>query len=116
MMTTYEKFRRMQDNNIMLSFKGEITSDIITMVLQIAENKLDAAHEKGSVKKKIFNVLVECLQNLYHHAEKDTTTEDPKENDTMLIRSSFPAPSTTRLAMSLASVNAVPRSRSTPML
>ena len=69
----------MQDNNIMLSFKGEITSDIITMVLQIAENKLDAVHEKGSVKKKIFNVLVECMQNLYHHAEKDTTTEDPKK-------------------------------------
>lgn len=79
MMTTYEKFRRMTDNNIMLSFKGEITSDIITMVLQIAENKLDAAQEKGSVKKKIFNVLVECLQNLYHHAEKDTTVDDPQK-------------------------------------
>ncbi len=78
-MTTYEKFRRMQDNNIMLSFKGEITSDIITMVLQIAENKLDAAQEKGSVKKKIFNVLVECLQNLYHHAEKDNSAKDPKK-------------------------------------
>ena len=70
-MNTYEKFRRMMDNHIMLSFKGEITSDIITMVLQIMETKLDSVSEKGSVKKKIFNVLVECMQNLYHHSEAE---------------------------------------------
>ncbi len=70
-MNTYEKFRRMMDNHIMLSFKGEITSDIITMVLQIMETRLDSASEKGNVKKKIFNVLVECMQNLYHHSEAE---------------------------------------------
>ena len=59
------------DNHIMLSFKGEITSDIITMVLQIMESRLDSVSEKGSVKKRIFNVLVECMQNLYHHSEAE---------------------------------------------
>jgi hypothetical protein len=61
----------MMDNHIVLSFKGEINSDIITMVLQIMETKLDAVSEKSSVRKKIFNVLVECMQNLYHHAEAE---------------------------------------------
>ncbi len=70
-MNTYEKFRKMMDNHIMLSFKGEITSDIINMVLQIMETRLDAVSEKSSVRKKIFNVLVECMQNLYHHAEAE---------------------------------------------
>ena len=70
-MNTYEKFRIMMDNHIMLSFKGEITSDIITMVLQIMETRLDAVSEKNSVRKKIFNVLVECMQNLYHHSEAE---------------------------------------------
>ncbi len=70
-MNTYEKFRKMMDNHIMLSFKGEITSDIINMVLQIMETRLDAVAEKGSVRKKIFNVLVECMQNLYHHSEPE---------------------------------------------
>jgi len=59
------------ENHIMLSFKGEITSDIINMVLQIMETRLDAVAEKGSVRKKIFNVLVECMQNLYHHSEPE---------------------------------------------
>lgn len=71
----YEKFRSMMDNHIILSFKGEITSDIITMVLQIMESKLDSQNEKGSVKKRIFNILVECMQNLYHHAEAELEGE-----------------------------------------
>jgi hypothetical protein len=74
-MNNYEKFRMMMDNHIMLSFKGEITSDIITMVLQIMETRLDAVSEKGNVRKKIFNVLVECMQNLYHHAEAEDESE-----------------------------------------
>ncbi|RLD44867.1 MAG: hypothetical protein DRI86_06470 [Bacteroidetes bacterium] len=77
-MNTYEKFRKLMDNHIMLSFKGEITSDIITMVLQIMETRLDSVSEKGNVKKKIFNVLVECMQNLYHHSE----AEEPGNIDT----------------------------------
>lgn len=70
-MEIYNKFRSMMDNHIILSFKGEINSDIISMVLQIMETKLDAVQEKGTVKKRIFNILVECMQNLYHHAESE---------------------------------------------
>lgn len=70
-MSAYQKFREMMDNHIVLSFKGEITSDIITMVLQIMESKLDSVNEKSTVKKKIFNILVECMQNLYHHSESE---------------------------------------------
>jgi len=70
-MDVYTKFRSMMDNHIILSFKGEITSDIITMVLQIMESRLDSEETKNTVKKKIFNILVECMQNLYHHAEAE---------------------------------------------
>ena len=75
-MSAYSKFREMMDNHIVLSFKGEITSDIITMVLQIMESKLDAVNEKGTVKKKIFNILVECMQNLYHHSESEVVGDE----------------------------------------
>jgi hypothetical protein len=70
----------MMDSHIILSFKGEITSDIISMVLQIMESKLDAVQERGAVKKKIFNILVECMQNLYHHAETETVDESNKRS------------------------------------
>jgi hypothetical protein len=36
---------------------------------------MESYDEKPKVKKKVFNVLVECLQNLYHHIDKDAPEE-----------------------------------------
>jgi len=59
----------MERKNIMLSFKGELTADLLTSILQIVENKLDRFGESAKVKKRMFNILVECLQNLHHHLD-----------------------------------------------
>ena len=64
----------MEKGNIMLSFKGEVTSDLLTSILQIMESKMDTLDEPPKIKKKVYNILVECLQNLYHHIDED----DPK--------------------------------------
>lgn len=63
----YDLFRKMDRNNIILSFKGEVTSELLTSILQMMENKLDDVEEDRKVRKKVYNILVECLQNLYHH-------------------------------------------------
>jgi hypothetical protein len=60
----------MEQNNILLSFKGDVTSELLTSVLSIIESKLDIMQEDRKVKKKVYNVLVECLQNLYHHMDE----------------------------------------------
>jgi hypothetical protein len=41
------------------------------------ESKLDNLQEEPKIKKKVYNVLVECLQNLYHHM--DEIGEDKSE-------------------------------------
>src|SRR6267378_5117377 len=66
----YDFYDKMERNNIMLSFKGDITSELLTSILQIMESKLDNLQEEPKTKKKIYNVLVECLQNLYHHMDE----------------------------------------------
>lgn len=66
----YDFYEKMERNHIMLSFKGDITSELLTSVLQIMESKLDNMQEDPKVKKKVYNVLVECLQNLYHHIDE----------------------------------------------
>ena len=58
----------MENHNIMLSFSGEITGELLDSLLAIVESKLDTVNEKPKVRKKVYNVLVECLQNLYHHS------------------------------------------------
>jgi hypothetical protein len=75
MIDIYDFYTKMQQSNIMLSFKGEITSDLLTSILHITENKLDKMQEEPKVKKKVFNVLVECLQNLYHHIDEMKTLD-----------------------------------------
>ena len=61
--------------NIILSFKGDITPDLLTSILFVIEQKLDRYDETSKVKRKVFNVLVECLQNLYHHSDEDQEKE-----------------------------------------
>ncbi len=60
----------MERNNILLSFKGEITSDLLTSILGIMESKMENMQEEPKIRKKVYNVLVECLQNLYHHLDE----------------------------------------------
>jgi hypothetical protein len=74
MVDAYNIYDKMEKNNILLSFKGDITSELLTSILQIMENKMDNMQEEPKMKKKVYNVLVECLQNLYHHMD-DVATE-----------------------------------------
>ena len=69
MVDIYDFYDKMERNNIMLSFKGDVTSELLTSILQIMETKLDNMQEEPKTKKKVYNVLVECLQNLYHHMD-----------------------------------------------
>lgn len=65
----YNLFKTLEQESILLSFKGVVTSDLLSSVLQIMESKLAYLEDSPKIKKKVFNVLVECLQNLYHHID-----------------------------------------------
>ncbi len=69
----------MERDNVLLAFKGTVTSDLLSSVFQIMESKMDDLNDSPATKKKVFNVLVECLQNLYHHIDdfdnKDTNLD-----------------------------------------
>ena len=77
MLDIFEFYNQMERNKIMLSFKGDITSELLTSILQIMENKLENIQEEPKVKKKVYNVLVECLQNLYHHLDAKRYAPQP---------------------------------------
>jgi hypothetical protein len=80
MLDIYEFYDKMERNKIMLSFKGDITSELLTSILQIMESKLDNMQEEPKIKKKVYNVLVECLQNLYHHLDVDPMDQETGNN------------------------------------
>jgi hypothetical protein len=62
-------YEKMHENNIMLTFKGEVSVDLVNSVLKIIEDRLDRIEEDRKTRKKVYNVLVECLQNLCNHID-----------------------------------------------
>src|SRR3990172_10883998 len=72
----FDFYDKMEQSNVILSFKGEITSDLLTSILQIMESKMEKYQEAPKIKKKVYNVLVECLQNLYHHIDEQPPVEE----------------------------------------
>ena len=56
--------------DVILQYKGNIDSDVINHVLDTVEGRMAEANEHSKLRKKVYNVLVESLQNLYHHVDK----------------------------------------------
>ncbi len=65
-----EYYEKLNGGDVLLAYKGSITSDLISNVLEVVEAKLDDLSESSKIRKKVYNVLVESLQNLYHHIEE----------------------------------------------
>ena len=75
---TQQWYKENTNGEVIISYKGEITSDLITNTLEVVESKLDDTTIKGKIRKRIYNALVESLQNLYHHSSRDITNEENK--------------------------------------
>ena len=76
----FEIYKQLEERNVIISFKGVMTSEILTTILQIMESRMDKLEERPKIRKKIFNVLVECLQNLYHHIDDDIDDKSTPQN------------------------------------
>ncbi|MBP1668195.1 MAG: hypothetical protein H6Q21_561 [Bacteroidetes bacterium] len=63
-------YQDLSKGDVLLAYKGSITSELINDVLEGVEKKLDDVHEESKTRKKIYNVLVESMQNLFHHIEE----------------------------------------------
>ena len=57
-------------DNVILMYKGNVDSDVINHVLDSVEEKMVAVNDNPKLRKKVYNVLVESLQNLFHHVDK----------------------------------------------
>ena len=58
------------DGDVILHYKGNVDSDVINHVLDTVEDKMLQIDEQSKLRKKVYNVLVESLQNLYHHVDR----------------------------------------------
>ena len=62
-------FQDLLTDDVIFSYKGDISSEVINLILDSVERTTEEANDPPRLKKKVYNVLVESLQNLYHHAD-----------------------------------------------
>lgn len=62
----------MRKNHLVMIYEGAFNQEITKIVLALTEKKLDAEGMEVAVRKKIFNVMMESLQNICKHQYPDT--------------------------------------------
>ncbi len=80
----YDLHNTMLSRNLILVYEGEFTQEITKAVLAMAERNMDSMGEESSIKRKVFNVMVESLQNIVKHSE-DFNPLSTKRNAAIFI-------------------------------
>lgn len=62
-------YTQKMQGEVLLRYMGEISSEKITEALGEIELSLNLKKEKNKVRKKVYNVFVESIQNLFHHVD-----------------------------------------------
>ncbi|HAA17057.1 MAG TPA: hypothetical protein DCE41_37230 [Cytophagales bacterium] len=81
----YDLHKTMLARNLILVYEGEFTQEITKSVLAMAERNMDSMGEESSIKRKVFNVMVECLQNIVKHGEDFNPFNEKKNSAVFMI-------------------------------
>lgn len=66
----YDLHRTMMAQNLILVYEGDFTQESTKSILAMAERNLDSSGEDSGIKRKVFNVMVEALQNIVKHSSE----------------------------------------------
>ncbi len=69
----YNLNKEMEEHCIRLSYTGEFNVDLISVLLAMSAG----GGKMGAVQKKVYNIMIECLENLVNHASSSTDNPFP---------------------------------------
>lgn len=65
--SVYNLLQKMDAENIVLAYRGEINSTLLEAVYSMMNTHLEKERVSSDKKKKFFHLLIESLQNVFHH-------------------------------------------------
>ena len=66
----YDLHRTMMSQKLILVYEGDFSQETTKTILTMAERSLQTSEEDPAIKRKVFNVMVELLQNIVKHNEE----------------------------------------------
>ena len=67
----YQLFKGMLRGNLNYIYRGVFNSEMTDHVIDLAETNIMDANETATVRKKVYNIIVESLQNIAKHQAED---------------------------------------------
>jgi len=71
----FEFYQFMQDHNVILSFKGEVSQSILISIGDLLKEKLSHEETSQRVIKRVFFIFVELAQNIYRYSQERSIIE-----------------------------------------
>ncbi len=71
----YRLFTDMQGNHLEYIYRGTFTQSITDNILALTESNLADQQENSQIKKRVFFIMVECLQNVTRHQEAANSSQ-----------------------------------------
>ncbi|MBT1702798.1 SiaB family protein kinase [Chryseosolibacter indicus] len=66
----FDLHQTMMSQKLILVYQGDFTQETTKSILAMAERNIDSSGEDSSIKRKVFNVMVEALQNIVKHSDE----------------------------------------------
>lgn len=66
----FEFYQYMEEHNIIISFKGEISQELLISIGDLLKEKLSQKETKQQVVKKLFFIFIELGQNIYRYSSE----------------------------------------------
>jgi hypothetical protein len=81
----YDLHRTMMSQKLILVYQGDFTQETTKSILAMAERNIDSSGEESNIKRKVFNVMVESLQNIVKHSDELVDGETRSHSAIFLI-------------------------------
>jgi len=76
-------YKNLYDPSILLLHKGNISFDLISVILDTLESSVSGLEEDRKVRKKFNNIMTESIQNIGHHSRKNN--ESVSNTDLIMV-------------------------------
>ncbi len=79
-------FEGMQKDNLNYIYRGVFSQNITDGILSLTEANLDKVGEISKIKKRVFTIMVEGLQNITRHQETEEKSDDNNDAGIFLLQ------------------------------
>lgn len=85
----YNNQKSVKESEINLIYEGIISHRITKTFASITEEKMEKDDESDPVQRKVFHVMVECLQNISKHANNSKSFNESQKRGIVMVAKSI---------------------------